>query len=436
MSELLRLREDCRAAAGRGIYSVCSAHPVVLRAALDQAREDASPVLIEATCNQVNQAGGYTGMTPADFKAFVETLAREAGLPGDRLILGGDHLGPNPWRNQPAAAAMAQAEALVDAYVSAGFHKIHLDASMRCADDPAVLPDAVIAERAGRLCLRAEQAHGRRGGGPPPVYVIGTEVPMPGGAVEEEAGLRPTAPSDVARTLDLSQATFARLGLESAWERVVALVVQPGVEFGEASVHDYDRGAAAPLTGAIARRLPWMYEAHSTDYQSPAALRQLVEDRFAILKVGPWLTFAFREAVFSLEQLARELQGRNPRYSCPPLAATLEAAMLREPGHWQDHHHGTAGEQAFARRFSLSDRSRYYWGDPAVREALEALFRTLEGPLPLELISQYRPREYDAVRAGIIRPSGRALAIHSVRRVLGHYAAACGLSMSVAQGGS
>ena len=259
---------------------------------------------------------------------------------------------------------------------------------------------------------------------------------MPGGSVESETSLRPTAPEDLAHTLDLSQSAFARLGLESAWERVVALVVQPGVEFGEASVHDYDRSLAAPLAEAISRRSPWMCEAHSTDFQSPSALRQLVEDRFAILKVGPWLTFAFREAVFSLEQLARELQSREPRRACPPLAATLEAAMLRDPSHWQGHHHGTAAEQAFARRFSLSDRSRYYWGDSAVREALEALFRTLEGPLPLELISQYRPQDYDVVRTGIIPPSGRTLATQAVRRVLGHYAAACGHSMSMSRGGS
>ena len=436
MSELLRLREACRHAAGQGIYSVCSAHPVVLRAALAQGREDASAVLIEATSNQVNQFGGYTGMTPLAFKAFVDDLAQVAGLPGERLILGGDHLGPNPWRDQPAAAALEKAGELVEAYVSAGFHKIHLDASMRCADDPAHLPDALIAERAAVLCLRAEQAYGHRGWGPPPVYVIGTEVPMPGGSVEEEAHLQPTASSDVARTLDLSQAAFARLGLESAWERVVALVVQPGVEFGEASVCDYDHNLAAPLTEAISRRLPWMYEAHSTDYQSPRALRQLVEDRFAILKVGPWLTFAFREAVFSLEELARELQGRDSRRACPPLAATLEAAMLRDPIHWQGHYHGTEGELAFARRFSLSDRSRYYWGDSAVREVLEALFQALEGPLPLELISQYRPQEYDAVRAGSIPASGRAIATQAVRRVLGHYATACGHSMSMPRGGS
>jgi D-tagatose 6-phosphate 4-epimerase len=46
-----------------GLTSVCSAHPIVVEAALRQGKADDSPVLIEATCNQVNHQGGYTGMT-------------------------------------------------------------------------------------------------------------------------------------------------------------------------------------------------------------------------------------------------------------------------------------------------------------------------------------------------------------------------------------
>ena len=66
------------------------------------------PLLIEATCNQVNQDGGYTGMTPADFRRFVEGIAARTGFPADRLMLGGDHLGPNPWKSLPADQAMGQ----------------------------------------------------------------------------------------------------------------------------------------------------------------------------------------------------------------------------------------------------------------------------------------------------------------------------------------
>lgn len=429
MPDLLTLQKDRREGRVRGIYAVCSAHPLVLRAALDQAAADGTPTLIEATCNQVDQFGGYTGMTPGAFVDFVHALAAEAAFDPRRIILGGDHLGPNPWRAEDAPGAMAKAGDLVEAYVAAGFQKIHLDASMACAGDPAVLPGPVVAARAAALCLRAEAARERHPG-PAPVYVIGTEVPPPGGTQDGEPGLRPTAPGDVAATLDITRAAFLRLGLDSAWDRVIALVVQPGVEFGQAEIHPYRREAAGPLAAALASRAPWMYEAHSTDYQTPEALRQLVEDRFAILKVGPWLTYAYREALFSLEAIAQELHAFNPARPRPRLAEVLETVMLGNPIHWKNHYHGKEGELAFARKFSLSDRSRYYWADPDVVAEVARLFELTAGPLPLELLSQYRPLEYEAVREGLLPPTGRAVAIHAVRRVLGHYAAACQLQGS------
>ena len=86
-----------------GIYSICSAHPFVLDACVQQAIKDDSPLLIESTCNQVNQYGGYTGMTPLDFHDYVEGIAAKFNFPRERLILGGDHLGPSPWQEEPAA---------------------------------------------------------------------------------------------------------------------------------------------------------------------------------------------------------------------------------------------------------------------------------------------------------------------------------------------
>ena len=62
-----------------GITSVCTAHPLAIEAALLQGMADGSPVLIEATCNQVNQDGGYTGMTPAGFRDVVMGIAGQAG---------------------------------------------------------------------------------------------------------------------------------------------------------------------------------------------------------------------------------------------------------------------------------------------------------------------------------------------------------------------
>jgi D-tagatose-1,6-bisphosphate aldolase subunit GatZ/KbaZ len=77
---------------------------------------------------------------------------------------------------------------MVAEYVTAGFRKIHLDCSMSCAGDPRALGDEVIAERNAALCEITEAAWRSAGGDPsggaPPGYIIGSEVPVPGGAHE------------------------------------------------------------------------------------------------------------------------------------------------------------------------------------------------------------------------------------------------------------
>ena len=100
----------------RGVTSVCSAHPVVLDAATRRAARRGSLLCIESTAAQVNQEGGYTGLTPAGFADGVRAAAAAAGVPGDRLVLGGDHLGPfpgatcrprKPWRGRPVLSGTA-----------------------------------------------------------------------------------------------------------------------------------------------------------------------------------------------------------------------------------------------------------------------------------------------------------------------------------------
>src|SRR5580698_56747 len=287
-----------------GIYSVCSAHPWVIQAAAQQAAEDGSLLLVEATSNQVNQFGGYTGMRPVDFRMFVLEHVAEAGLDRSCLILGGDHLGPNPWRKMPAVEAMAHAETMVAEYVAAGFTKIHLDASMACADDATHPSDEIVAERAARLCRAAEAAYVA---GDRPIYVIGTEVPVPGGATHAVHELEVTSTQAAAQTLAVHKRIFEQQ-IPEVWDRIIALVVQPGVEFDHDAVIDYEPEKAAQLSAWLrAQPEPIVFEAHSTDYQLPAAYAALIRDGFAILKVGPGLTFAMREALDALEDIEAQL---------------------------------------------------------------------------------------------------------------------------------
>ena len=370
----------------RGITSVCSAHPIVIEAALRLAKETGQPALIEATCNQVNQDGGYTGMTPAAFRDFVGTIAQKVGLPMGSIILGGDHLGPNPWKHLPAAEAMAKAEMMIAAFAEAGFTKLHLDTSMGCEGEPVALPDSATAERAARLAAIAERS---KAPGIDPVYVIGTEVPVPGGAVEELDELQVTTPEAVAETHRVHRAAFEALDLADAFGRVIALVVQPGVEFGHADVVRFDPAKARALSASLEGMPGIVFEAHSTDYQTAEGLRQLVRNGFAILKVGPWLTFALREALYGLDAAADALEGKVPQGA---LMATMEEVMLAAPDNWRKYYSGDETALWLQRHFSYSDRIRYYWPDPTAEAAVAHLRSRLAGKtLPEPVLSQYLP---------------------------------------------
>lgn len=422
LSELCFLLAANRAEEGKGIYSVCSANRLVLEAAFAQAAEDTSPLLVEATCNQVNQEGGYTGWTPMQFRDHLHALAKEQCFPLERLILGGDHLGPNPWRSQPAAIAMEKACAMVSAFAEAGFCKIHLDASMACKDDPPVLPGSVIAERAARLCEAAEVA--AQGSGFEPVYVIGTEVPSPGGSLQE-MHLAVTTTASLDETLNVHQEAFTRRNLRAAWSRVIAVVVQPGVEFNDATVADYIPERASELSKHILQKERVVYEAHSTDYQTTASLRQLARDHFAILKVGPELTFAMREAVFALGRIEEEWIPESRRSE---IRSVIERTMMKNPEYWKPYYHGNEIQMKAARAFSFSDRIRYYWPNTQVSASLAQLIGNLgDSPAPLPVVAQYLPRQAEAIRAGALHNEPGAIIRHRIKESLARYASACGL---------
>jgi D-tagatose-1,6-bisphosphate aldolase subunit GatZ/KbaZ len=398
-----------------GVTSVCSAHPMVIEAALRRGLARGERVLIEATCNQVNQEGGYTGMTPADFRRFVESIAAKAGYEPSRIVLGGDHLGPNPWKGLPAEQALARAEAMVGAYARAGFAKIHLDASMGCAGEPAALPDEIAAGRAARLAQVAEAA-----GAPRAIsYVVGTEVPIPGG-VGEELEVHVTEPHAARATIAAHEKAFAARGLEAAFARVIAVVVQPGVEFGASDVVHYDRAKARQLAAVLDDLPQLVFEAHSTDYQTRAALAAMVADGFAILKVGPALTFALREALYGLDHIAQAQLGTSEAES---IRAFMERTLTEDPRYWAEYYGGGPSEQRLLRHFSLSDRIRYYWARPQVVDAVARLMQRLQGrKIPPALAHQYLPG-FD-LEAGAQLTADEAI-VATIDRVLGDYSLAC-----------
>jgi D-tagatose-1,6-bisphosphate aldolase subunit GatZ/KbaZ len=405
-----------------GVYSLCSAHPQVIECAIREAHAADAPLLIEATSNQVNQFGGYTGMKPVDFRRFVLDIAGRVGFEEQMLWLGGDHLGPNAWRNEPAEPAMTKAAEMVRQYVIAGFRKIHLDCSMACAGDAEPLAEEVIARRAAQLCAVAESAW-REAGGEAPVYVIGTEVPVPGGAQEDLQELAVTTPRAAGDTIAAHRHAFSAANLDQAWSRVIALVVQPGVEFDHHKVIDYRPEKAQNLSAFIADDEQFIYEAHSTDYQTPDNLQALVQDHFAILKVGPGATYALRETLWSLAAIESELPGHD---ECQDLRTVAIQEMRSDPRHWRAYYHDPE-RQSLDLQYSLSDRIRYYWPHPQVQRACQSLLNRLRRvPVPLTLISQYMPHQYESVRAGLLQPTVDDLLNDGIAYALRPYMRACG----------
>ena len=394
-----------------GIYSVCSANGYVIEAAFKRGLSDGSCVLIESTANQCDQNGGYTGMTPADFKKFVLEIADRNGFDRNRIFLGGDHLGPLTFAYKDEAEAMADSEELIRHYVAAGFTKIHIDTSMKVNSDPedVRLSDEIIAGRGAHLAKVAEETYKelleRDPEAIPPVYVIGSEVPIPGGAVgAEDNGVQVTKVEDFKNTVAAFEKAFAKEGLDKdVWERVIGVVVQPGVEEKDSGCTEYDREKAKDLMAAIKDFPTLVFEGHSTDYQTKIKLRELVEDGVGILKVGPGLTFAMREAMFSLENIEKELiYGTDTEPS--KFAEVLDAEMLKNDKNWKKHYQGTELEIRLKRKYSFSDRCRYYMPTPAVEAAADRLLTNLRTlGIPLNLLSQFMPIQYTKVREGYLK---------------------------------
>jgi len=166
-----------------------------------------------------------------------------------------------------------------------------------------------------------------------------------------------------------------------------------------------------------------VYEAHSSDYQNDAAYVELIQDHFGILKVGPQLTLALREALFALSYIEDEL---IPVESRSHLRSVCEQEMLESPKNWQRFYPVPASKGTLYRRYSYSDRIRYYWNQPRIQSAVSQLLDNLgdEG-IPLPLISQFLPEQYKAVRMNTLTARPEELVKAKIKQVTQAYASAC-----------
>ena len=100
---------------------------------------------------------------------------------------------------------------------------------------------------------------------------------------------------------------------------------------------------------------------------------------------------------------------------------TIARAMLADPKHWQKHYVGTEKEIELKRKFSFSDRCRYYMPEKSVVEARDKMIENFKDGVPLNLLSQFMPIQYTKVREGRLENKPEALIIDRVCNTIDEY---------------
>ena len=394
--------ESHRQGAAEGICSVNSSESLVLRAVVRQSLSGTMPLLVEH---------GENSQSPAEFAVNVEKLTQAEDFPVERLMLGGGRLHSCIRQRISRADFIQKTRQYVEECIRAGFGKIYLDAD--AAGDGADVRE--VAQTLAALCLSAEGATANENKSfSKPCYVIG--MPPSISSVEK-----------VSEIWQAASAAFATAGLDDAWQRVVALAVQPEIGFSDNHVVEYKTASCTDLRAFSEKDGSFVYQVPVADYQSGQALRRMVADHFAILCISPVLTFAMREALFSLAMIENEWMIGKPGARLSNLIVELDKAMQLKPQHWKDYYTtGNGFDQMLARKYSYKDRSRMYWQVKDVQSALDQLFKNLsQNPPPLSLLKQFMPDLYWPLREGRLENDPEALVIDRIQQAYKPYTDAC-----------
>ena len=100
----------------------------------------------------------------------------------------------------------------------------------------------------------------------------------------------------------------------------------------------------------------------------------------------------------------------------------LDFSMIKNPKDWVHHYSGTGEKIKLERKYSLSDRARYYMPKDEVNFALEKLMNNLEGiEIPMTIISQFMHEQYKKVREGVLKPIAKELLKDRIGEYLDDY---------------
>ena len=424
-SLLIDIIEANRGGERKGIYAVESRNSTVQEAYLRQALADGSPALFEICASMLDSHGQSGRMLPDDFIANVKQIAVKTSFPRDRLFFGVNDLSPSLWQDESIESALKKTSAFISDLVSLGINKLGIHAGIPLKGDPAdqLLSQEVITAREAALYQAAECAAAALPDEEKPLYVI--DVNPGQGMTEDQTNM--IHKEDVENAVDRFAKTVAAAGLPEMKKRFLAARIFLGAGYDSEKVIQFGSSLLKELGGCVYGDKPVVLEVTRTDFQPQTVLDQLVENHFAFLSVGPELTYTMREVLFSMAMMENETMIGKPGVYLSNFIIELDRAMQSDPRHWQKYYTGNGFEQLVARKYSLYDRSRFYWEDKEVCKTKKRLFDNLiEYPVPLNVMRQFMPHQYERVAAGELENKPDALVMDAVRHVLRRYSYACG----------
>lgn len=368
---LLRKMKELEKVEGRPstLFAACPNSETVIKAALRSAKRANAPIKFAATLNQVDEDGGYTGLTQSEFVEMVKIEAEAISYEG-LIIVALDHGGPwlkdqHSIENWSLEETMTAVKKSLEAAIDAGYDFLHIDPTVDKTLPPGeIIPIERVAERTIELIKHAEN-HRREKGIAPLGYEVGTE--------EVHGGLANLEVFD--RFLSLLKEGLEKEGLSEVWP--ILIVGKVGTDL-HTTVFDPE---VAKTLAEKAAKYGSFIKGHYTDYvENP---EEYPLSGMGAANVGPEFTEEEYNALTQLAQLEDKLKEEKLIARSSLILQVLEKEVY-ESKRWQKWLKGEEkGKDLYdlspsRQKWLIKTGCRYIWAQPRVVASRTLLYRNLE----------------------------------------------------------
>jgi len=343
----------------KALPSFCTSNIDVLNSILFFCHIKKLPCLIECTSNQVNQNGGYTNKNPKIFINEILNISKKINFDKNKLFLGGDHLGPLPWKNKNKDLAIKKSIVLIENFLKEEFCKIHIDTSIKCKDDKYI-NNEIIFDRTSKILSHPKIKKKIKN----KFIIIGTEVPLSGSGDTEKVVVtkQKQIEDEVRKFRDILKSLKIK-------NKLFGLVVEPGMKYNHSSILKPNLSSFSKKK-KLSKKNNFVYEAHSTDYQSQLILKKLVKNNFKFLKVGPELTYNYSRSLFLMHNIEKKIYKKNDSN----IKNILIASMKKKNKYWKNYYEKKNPKLLI---HSKLDRMRYYFNIKSVESSVKILKKNI-----------------------------------------------------------